>query len=54
MLVGVGIAIFIVVWIWIIWELYTAPLIDDVGNIDVTDVDIEDDLWDKNHIEDMD
>ncbi len=53
LVVGI-VVVFIIVWIWIIWEFYTAPNIDEYGNIDTTDVDIEDSLWDKNHIEDMD
>lgn len=48
MLVGVGITMFIAVWIWIIYELCYAPIFDENGyRIDIKKEDIEDDLWDK-------
>ena len=28
-LIGIGVALFIGVWIWIGWELYNAPLLTD-------------------------
>jgi hypothetical protein len=44
-----------IIWGWIIYELYYAPTFDENGMpIDIKKEDIEEDLWDKNHIEDMD
>ena len=34
-LIGIGTTLFIGVWIWIGWELYTAPLIEDMDMKDM-------------------
>lgn len=38
-MVGLGIGIFVVLWIWIIYEIKNAPLVDDYGNIIEEDKD---------------
>jgi len=38
-MVGLGIGIFVVFWIWIIYEIKNAPLVDDYGNIIKEDKD---------------
>ena len=38
-MVGLGIGIFVVLWILIIYEIKNAPLVDDYGNIIKEDKD---------------
>ena len=38
-MVGLGIGIFVVLWIWFIYEIKNAPLVDDYGNIIKEDKD---------------
>lgn len=40
------ILIFIIIWIWIIFEMYSAPMIDESGNIIKPGKKLSD-LWQK-------
>tara|TARA_B110000977_G_scaffold139611_1_gene177199 strand:- start:1395 stop:1607 length:213 start_codon:yes stop_codon:yes gene_type:complete len=64
----IGVIIFLLIWIWIIIDIYRAPLFDE-NEMPIepkdeaelykelyrrNDEDSEDNKWDKNHIEEMD
>jgi len=55
MIVMIVIVVFIIIWGSIIYEIRKAPLFDENEMpIDIKKEDVDDNLWDKNHIEDMD
>ena len=64
----IGVILFLLIWIWIIIDIYRAPLFDE-NEMPIepkdeaelykelyrrNDEDSEDNKWDKNHIEEMD
>ena len=64
----IGVIIFLLIWIWIIIDIFRAPLFDE-NEMPIepkdkaelykelyrrNDEDSEDNKWDKNHIEEMD
>ncbi len=38
-MVGLGIGMFVALWVWIIYEIKNAPLVDEYGNVIKEDKD---------------
>ena len=43
----IALGVFILVWVWVAYEIWKAPTIDEFGNIEVDREDIDKDLFEK-------
>tara|TARA_R110001592_G_scaffold218930_2_gene472997 strand:+ start:929 stop:1078 length:150 start_codon:yes stop_codon:yes gene_type:complete len=47
MIVMIALGVFILVWVWVAYEIWKTPTIDEFGNIEVDREDIDKDLFEK-------
>ena len=43
----IALGVFILVWVWVAYEIWKAPIIDEFGNIEIDREDIDNDLFEK-------
>jgi hypothetical protein len=47
MIAMIALGVFILVWVWVAYEIWKAPTIDEFGNIEIDREDIDNDLFEK-------